>query len=517
MKTVFRTALLGLATLVIATASGVALAAPQPLRINLTDSDGNPIPKENIRRFHCRDMSDEPIVTRVTLKNGQAVIELPAEPIQVCTLFVVPGFGEVDVYADNSGKGFSTANTVDFVAEAAKTRRERVIKAVKEAKRELCPIPSAVEKAISESEKLEPYPALARLLTAGEEMTLARARYRISRYDGPRQGFLFGANAFGYPGRGPEYERRFKELFNYGTANLYLTDYAPSPDKRNFSLADAQVEWLRSNAMAAKTCPPLYFARSVSPEWMKNKQWAQTEKTCHDLMLEVTERYKGRVVTCEIVNEAHDLSNGLNLTQDQLVRLADVSARAVREADPNVLRVINCTHLWADYASRLTSAGLKRRSPYRYLKECIDAGVKFEIVGLQMYYPQFDLLEIDRMLERYASLGKPIHITEMACSSAPGLDPNAQRQAATAGWHGPWTEDMQADWIVAAYTLFYSKPYIGAVSYWDLPDIGCFWPYGGMLRGDLSPKPSYTRLQSLIRSWGYHYLDPKKSTSTPAQ
>lgn len=97
--------------------------------------------------------------------------------------------------------------------------------------------------------------------------------------------------------------------------------------------------------------------------------------------------------------------------------------------------------------------------------------------------------------------GKPIHITEMGCSSAPGLDPNAQRKRATAGWHGPWTEEMQADWVEGIYTICYSKPYIQAVEWWDLADAVSFWPYGGLLRGDLSPKPVYLRLKARIAEW----------------
>ena len=253
--------------------------------------------------------------------------------------------------------------------------------------------------------------------------------------------------------------------------------------------------------MAVKPCPPFYLASGVLPQWLKDKSWPDARKACRQLIAECSKRYAGKTAVCEITNEA-TMSNGLRLTTEQIIEMTRVASEAAREGDPNVKRIINSAHLWGDFAARPDKQGKARLSPYAYLRECMRAGIEFEIVGLQLYYPEYDLLEIDRMLERYAALGKPIHITEMACSSAPGLDPNAQRKKAAAGWHGPWTEQMQADWVEDVYTLLYSKPCIQAISWWDYADAVSFWPYGGLLRGDLSPKPACLRLRELVRRWG---------------
>jgi hypothetical protein len=113
-------------------------------------------------------------------------------------------------------------------------------------------------------------------------------------------------------------------------------------------------------------------------------------------------------------------------------------------------------------------------------------------------------LEIERMLDRFASFQKPIHITEIATASEPGPDPNSMRPNTTApGWHGPWSEETQSEWLEAIYTLVYSKPQFEAITWWDLADIpGHFWPHGGLLHADLSPKRAYTRLGELQKDWG---------------
>ncbi len=485
-----------------------ALAGDHTLKIVFNDPQGKPIPKSALTRFCCRDMADEPMVVDAKIRDGSASFELPEEPVQVSVMLAVPGFGEVAVYADNRALGYTKPGTVDFVADAAYTRQFRVRIAAVKAILGGVEMPGFVEK-IDAASKLPPYESLAVTLAAGEQLTMAKARHRISKYKGPREGFLFGCNAFGYPARGPLYQQRYRELFNCGIPNLYLTHFAPSETTRNYARTDAETEWLLSMGMKVKICPPFYLASGVLPQWLRDKPWSEGREWCYALVKESARRYAGKSGFCEITNEA-TMSNGLRLSSAEILDMTRVASKAARDGDPKVRRIINSAHLWGDFAAKLDKQGRPRLSPYAYLRECIKQRIPFEIVGLQLYYPEYDLFEIDRMLERYAKLGKPIHITEMGCSSAPGLDPNGQRKAASAGWHGPWTEDMQADWVESVYTLFYSKPYIEAASWWDLADAVSFWPYGGLCRGDLSPKPAYTRLQNLLKSWGFSVGAPNR-------
>ena len=488
-----------IALILAAACCSAATQESQKLRFRMVGPDGKGIPAAEIKEFHCRDMADEPIVATVVPHDGYVTVVLPGKPVQVSALFNVPGFGEVHVYADNEGKGYMKPGTVDFVTEAAKTRIHRVRSA----------FPANLMGRLDRAEKKPPYESLAISLAAGEELTLLRARHRVEQLKGPRKGFLFGCNSMGHPARGPLYDERFKAIFNWGTPNLYLSHYAPTETTRDYSRTDVETDWLVSFGAKVKPCPAFYLAGSVTPEWLKNRPYSEVRKFAHDLVMQTCKRYAGKAQFCEIINEA-DMSNSLRLTNEELVDLAKVTSEAANEGDPNAGRIINSAHLWGQYATKPN-----KRSPYRYLQDCMKAGVQFEIVGLQMYYPEYDLFEIDRLLDRYAKLGKPILITEMGCSSAPGIDPNAQRKKATAGWHGPWTEGMQADWVEGIYTICYSKPYCLGVGWWDMADAVCFWPYGGFCRGDLSPKPSYLRLLGLEREWGFSFPGEVRRIQTP--
>ena len=68
-------------------------------------------------------------------------------------------------------------------------------------------------------------------------------------------------------------------------------------------------------------------------------------------------------------------------------------------------------------------------------------------------------------------------------------------------WHRPWDEELQADWLEETFTLFYSKPYIHGVSWYDFADFRTFIPNGGLIKVDGTRKRSFERLRDLLASW----------------
>jgi endo-1,4-beta-xylanase len=190
-----------------------------------------------------------------------------------------------------------------------------------------------------------------------------------------------------------------------------------------------------------------------------------------------------------------------------LLEKTRLAADATHAADPKAVRVVNNCCLFGEYAAegRTYKGNQPRplRTPLQYLRAALKTGVDFDAVGLQVYYPEHDLFEIARMLDRFAALGKPLHVTELGVSSRADHDEQSMgKEPSQSYWHGPWSESIQADWVEQFYTLCYSHPAEKAVTWWDFSDSGGhFWPHGGFLRPDSQPKESYHRLQPLIRNW----------------
>ena len=130
-----------------------------------------------------------------------------------------------------------------------------------------------------------------------------------------------------------------------------------------------------------------------------------------------------------------------------------------------------------------------------------------------------DLFAVSTVLDLFAKLGKPLHITGVEVPSQTGTrgegELDAAHSQATAGyWHAPWSEAVQAEWLHRFYEIALSKPFVESVcwqSLWDstanmldgssrTPVPGIADPnatvgqlHGGLLRSDLVPKASYKK------------------------
>jgi len=240
------------------------------------------------------------------------------------------------------------------------------------------------------------------------------------------------------------------------------------------------------------------------PHFTANWGYDRIKQTYATIIKNTMARYDGKVPYAEIMNEAHDKANLWGLNHTQILDMAKMAFSSAREGSKTVKRQMNHCCLWAEYGKRRNADGSRRWSPWQFVKACFDSGVDYEVIGVQLYYPQQDLFEIDRMMDRFAVFNRPVHITEISCSSQDGLDPESMRPHTYApGWHGPWNPTMQADWTEAIYTLAYSKPFFEEIGWWDLVDRpGKFWPFGGLLDKDFNPKESYLRIQKLQHQWG---------------
>jgi hypothetical protein len=522
------------------------------LRAILTEADDSPLDSERMRTLIARDMQNDPLPQSIVTAPGRARIALNRdEPIQLCMRLKIPGFGEVYCYADGRGKGYSNPETISFAFEAALTRLLRVQQSydsLKPAVGEMVTVQRELDRAwelmhLPPTDSARLYQVLAHGLYAGERLALETARRRIARFPTPRRDFKFGIMANASAENGTPYDLRLRELFNYATCSWYSwkPEASADTDPVDYARMDASIDWCLKRNIQPKTFGYLYMARGATPEWVRpietspptsrgaeaggadqidtmpnrepstqprafNPRWGYDRvKNLYGRVIRQTmARYNGKLLHAEIMNEAHDKANLWGLNHEQILDMATMAFAAAREGSPTIQREMNHCCMWGEYGRRANPDGSRRWSPWQFIKACLDHGVEYETIGLQLYYPQHDLFEIDRMLDRFTQFNKPIQITECATASQDGLDDKSMRPRVYApGWHGPWTPALQADWAEGIYTLCYSKPAFTSVGWWDFTDRpGHFWPFGGLLDAQLRPKEAYFRLQSLQKQWG---------------
>lgn len=507
-----------------------AYAAAKPVRCTVLDDRGAPVPVEALARFYMCDLLLRPSPIDPKFAPGEVVFDPIDKPFRISVPLRVPGFGHVFLYADNRGAGYTSASLAgndglllnyEFAADRLATVRrladqcrssgvviagstERRVMAAAELLRKADTAPKdppACARASMES--------LRESLWAGEELVLERARQRIAK-QGPRPGFLFGCNAFQFATGQDWYRERYAGLFNYATLPFYRGWVEQIHGKPDYSAPDAILNAMVGKRIMVKGHPLIFLVPESTPEWLKNRSFGETKSLCVSHVREAISRFRERIHVWDVINEAHvqpDIFTNkvAGFTRQQNVELTVAALRAARETDPTCYRVVNSTGTWTDYYM-----GRKpepwQQSVYDYLAMVRDAGGEYEAVGLQYYHSGRDMLEFERNLETFQGFGKAVHLTEAGISSSSADVPKTEWWGGGIGgarfvWHGTeFAETSQADWFEQFYTIAYSKPWIFAVSTWDLAD-PAFIPHGGLVREDGSPKESYVRLAALLRGW----------------
>ncbi len=357
--------------------------------------------------------------------------------------------------------------------------------------------------------------ALRYALWAGEKIELERAQSEIERLKRTDDVFFGCETRQLVWAKSEEFQKRFLEVFNYATITHYVWDtwyelFEPAEGTYNWGIKDDIVRWLKPHDITLEGRPLFWFHPTVTPEWLKAKNFDELKRYVERHTRDLVSHYGDDLHAWEVVNEYHDWANIHNHSPEQITEITRLALEKTKAVNPKVLRLLNNCCPWAEYVARGRMARMDAtrpvRSPRRFLQDLHDAGVEYDVLGIQIYFPQRDLSDVVRLLERLEAFGKPMYITEIGASSnlqAPSTS-GAITQAANEpyAWHRQWDEELQADWLEQVYTIYYSRPQVKCINWYDMSDFRPFIVNGGLIREDASPKQSFFRLRNLLETWG---------------
>jgi endo-1,4-beta-xylanase len=285
-----------------------------------------------------------------------------------------------------------------------------------------------------------------------------------------------------------EFKKRFSELFNCATLSLYWRAIEPNEGQPDYSGADRILEWCKSKNIVVKGHTLVWVHGDNVPQWFASKPADEQRKLLEKHVRDVITRYKGRIDMWDVVNEAAWANSTLaGMTMQDY---ASLPFQWARESDPDALLAINDAH-------KIVPLSEMERY-WNLLSEMKTANIPFDIIGVQVHIFREDRFPLDiirDMLKKYSELGKPIHVTEFTPASDGVPIKNSWKE-------GTWTEEEQADYTEKFYRLCFSIPAVKSIGWWDLTDYSAWQIGGGLLRGDLSPKPVYNTLKELIhKTW----------------
>ena len=313
-----------------------------------------------------------------------------------------------------------------------------------------------------------------------------------------------------------KYREMFKNYFNLATIPFYWDGLEPQKGKPRFEKNSEKiyrrpapelcVEYCEENGIAAKLHCLVYD--KFTPDWLPKKDMAAMENLYEERIRQIAERYSGRLMEFEVINET--LQEYYWTTQSVISQKRDVIEWAfalARKCLPQETLVINegNPHGWVKHGYR---------NPYfMQIEKCLMNGAEIDKVGMQYHIftgvTAKDPEEYNRQaagdawqvkpniasktLDIFAGLGLPLELTEV---TFPTIGESAE------------DEELQAQVLKGMYSVWFSHPAVNTVVYWNTVDGYAYQSTdgvcnenncrGGLFHHDLTPKKSALMLKKLF-------------------
>jgi len=211
----------------------------------------------------------------------------------------------------------------------------------------------------------------------------------------------------------PEKQNTIAEHFNQLTAgNIMKMSYLhPAENTYSWDNADKLVNWALANGKTVHGHTFIWHSDYQIPNWMKSYS-GDFATMLDEHVKTIASRYKGRVVSWDVVNEVIDENN--NCWRDSLfyqklnTAFVENAFRAAREADPDVELYYN------DYDTEGGNA-TKLECLLTMVDDLLEKGVPIDGVGFQMHV-QIDWPSADAISSAFKAIvdrGLKVKITEL--------------------------------------------------------------------------------------------------------
>ncbi len=332
---------------------------------------------------------------------------------------------------------------------------------------------------------------------AGQPVAGAKVAVRQTRH-----AFLFGCNAFVLgqlkgDGMNERYEQAFARLFNFATVPLYWAGTEPTQGELRYAEGsrdiwrrppgDRFLPWAKRWGITLKGHPLLWHAHN--PAWLPRDPDV-LRGLYQKRFRELAGRYGRDIPIWDVVNESQVCPKEYPLYTPDRAYVGWAFDQVTPLFPAETTLMIN----------EVTSYNFQPAASNPYvaqIRALLAGGRAVRGIGLQYHFFRREALDGHlaggagapmQLLDLYDALADfrlPLYITEITIPSA-----------------GEGGDALQAELVRQHYRLWFSAPTMAGITWWNLGDgtavEGENEAKGGLMDGELRPKPAYTALDKLI-------------------
>jgi glycosyl hydrolase family 10 len=296
------------------------------------------------------------------------------------------------------------------------------------------------------------------------------------------------------------------QIFNTALIPLVWREIEAAEGKRDFSLADQQIEWCRAKGLKICSGPLVRIDRWSLPDWMY--LWGEgDEESFRSCVAEhvqaVVTHYRGKVQLWQCA-AGLNIDNDFEQSEEERLRLAVLSIESIRRVDPRAPIVITIDQPWGTFMSR-EECDL---SPLHFADALVRADLGLSGIGIEINFAyglqgseSRTSLEFGRQIDRWSALGLPLLVTLTAPSST-APDPLARSAARPINYSAAaaLSPDAQRAWAEKFLPVLLSKQPVQGIIWNQLFDSQPHaFAHGGLLDTQQHAKPILESLGRLRR------------------
>lgn len=301
----------------------------------------------------------------------------------------------------------------------------------------------------------------------------------------------------------PQYLDRLLESFSSVTIPTNWAQMEPRKGRFDFSVVDQCITMLAKRKVLIGAGPLLRFAEDSLPPWLLKSGvgFEKMRELAYQFVSKVVARY-ANVVHRWYVISGLNVFNQFNFNFEQILEMTRAATMAVRSAGSRAVKIIEVSHPWGEYYATTPNS----IPPFVYMDMLVQSGTNFDAFGLQMRFGKDetgmhlrDMMQISSILDCFAVVAKPLHITDVEIPSENGEGKFDGRVAGV--WHRKWDQTRQSQWLSRFYKVALSKPFVEAVNCGRFADgDDDTIAHSGLLARDLAPKESLKAIKRLQAS-----------------
>ena len=205
-----------------------------------------------------------------------------------------------------------------------------------------------------------------------------------------------------------------------------------------------------------------------------------------------------------------------------MLDLTRLAALLTRKLQPGVEVCVEIDQPFGEHGTHQKGA-----VPSMFFAEMVrETGITVDAFALRLQMGQSemgrsarDLAQLSDIIDQYAALGLPLHITALGAPHAPipgkrGEEAGDDESFIEGGfWHQPWNQGVQARWMTEAMSIALSKFSVASVCWQALFDTTANpeMPHGGLITADGRAKASLRRLAAVSGA----YFKQQSPTTLP--